>query len=114
MKPDDAKEAFLQYIHTWPTFGSAFFDVKQTTESSYPEVITVAINKRGISIIHPHTKVCSYSRECSMFLTIQSTNILLFLVNIPYIYEQSLQDTVCITKYMVQSLPWKFHNYTAI
>lgn len=61
MKADEAKEAFLQYIHTWPTFGSAFFDVKQTTDSSYPEVITIAINKRGISIIHPHTKVHSHS-----------------------------------------------------
>ncbi|PSN40482.1 Myosin-VIIa [Blattella germanica] len=56
MKPEAAKEAFLQYIHTWPTFGSAFFDVKQTTENSYPEVVTIAINKRGISIIHPQTK----------------------------------------------------------
>jgi myosin-7 len=61
MKSDEAKEAFLQYIHTWPTFGSAFFDVKQTTDSSYPEVITIAINKRGVSIIHPHTKVHSPS-----------------------------------------------------
>ena len=57
MKPEAAKEAFLQYIHTWTTFGSAFFDVKQTTENSYPEVVTIAINKRGISIIHPQTKV---------------------------------------------------------
>jgi myosin-7 len=59
MKQDEAKVAFLQHIHAWPTFGSAFFDVKQTTESSYPEVIIVAINKRGISIIHPQTKVCN-------------------------------------------------------
>jgi len=56
MKEDEAKVAFLQYIHTWPTFGSAFFDVKQTNDSSYPEVITVAINKRGVIIIHPQTK----------------------------------------------------------
>jgi len=62
MKEDEAKEAFLQYIHTWPTFGSTFFDVKQTTESTYPEVITVAINKRGISIIHRQTKVYNYCR----------------------------------------------------
>ncbi|KAJ4431375.1 hypothetical protein ANN_19972 [Periplaneta americana] len=55
-EPDEAKIAILQYIHMWPTFGSAFFDVKQTSDSSYPEIITVAINKRGICIIHPHTK----------------------------------------------------------
>jgi myosin-7 len=67
MKPDDAKEAFLQYIYTWPTFGSAFFDVKQTSDSTYSEVITVAINKRGISIIDPHTKVHSYCRYCFFF-----------------------------------------------
>lgn len=56
MKQDEAKVAFLQHIHAWPTFGSAFFDVKQTTDSSSSEVITVAINKRGISIINPQTK----------------------------------------------------------
>lgn len=70
MKPDEAKEAFLQYICTWPTFGSAFFDVKQTTDNSYPEVITIAINRRGLSIIHPHTKVCSCAHiiHISLFL----------------------------------------------
>jgi hypothetical protein len=68
MKEDEAKVAFLQYIHAWPTFGTAFFEVKQTTDSSYPEVITVAINKRGISIIHPHTKVRNYCRYCCMLI----------------------------------------------
>jgi hypothetical protein len=85
MKPDEAKEAFLQYIHTWPTFGSAFFDVKQTTDSSYPEVITIAINKRGISIIHSHTKVCSYS-DTIFFSKQCRAQIFLFLDPIQHKY----------------------------
>ncbi|XP_049788298.1 myosin-VIIa-like [Schistocerca cancellata] len=56
MTADEAKQAFLTYIYKWPTFGSAFFDVKQATEPKYPEVIIVGINKNGISIIHPTTK----------------------------------------------------------
>jgi myosin VIIa len=41
----------------WPTFGSAFFEVKQTTEPNYPEMLLIAINKHGVSLIHPQTKV---------------------------------------------------------
>lgn len=58
MSPEDAKQNFLQIIYQWPTFGSTFFEVKQTTEPTYPEIILVAINKRGVNIIHPLTKVC--------------------------------------------------------
>lgn len=41
----------------WPTFGSAFFEVKQTTEPNYPEMLLIAINKHGVSLIHPQSKV---------------------------------------------------------
>ncbi|XP_035827560.1 myosin-VIIa [Aplysia californica] len=54
--PGDAKVAFLMIIHQWPTFGSAFFDVKQTTEPNYPENLLIAINKNGVNLIHPQTK----------------------------------------------------------
>nr|CAD7267185.1 unnamed protein product [Timema shepardi] len=56
LSPDDAKIAFLKHTHTWPTFGSTFFEVKQTTEPAYPEMIIVAINIKGINVIHPSTK----------------------------------------------------------
>jgi hypothetical protein len=57
MSPEDAKIAFLKVIYRWPTFGSAFFEVKQTTDPNYPELLLVAINKQGVSLIHPQTKV---------------------------------------------------------
>lgn len=53
---DDAKIKFLEIIYQWPTFGSAFFEVKQTTEPNYPDILLIAINKNGVNLIHPQTK----------------------------------------------------------
>lgn len=58
MSPEDAKVNFLKVIYRWPTFGSAFFEVKQTTEPNFPEQLLIAINKSGVCLIHPMTKVC--------------------------------------------------------
>ncbi|XP_075363613.1 unconventional myosin-VIIb [Mycteria americana] len=52
----EAKVAFLKMIHRWPTFGSAFFEVKQTSEPNFPEIVLIAINKQGVSLIHQKTK----------------------------------------------------------
>ncbi|XP_060517528.1 myosin-VIIa-like isoform X2 [Cylas formicarius] len=52
----EAKTEFLRIIYPWPTYGSTFFEVKQTTEPSYPDIVTIAINIRGVNIIHPQTK----------------------------------------------------------
>uniref|UniRef100_A0A8C3IXX5 Myosin VIIA n=1 Tax=Chrysemys picta bellii TaxID=8478 RepID=A0A8C3IXX5_CHRPI len=54
---EEAKLAFLKIVFKWPTFGSAFFEVKQTTEPNYPEILLIAINKHGVSLIDPKTKV---------------------------------------------------------
>ncbi|XP_025836216.1 myosin-VIIa isoform X1 [Agrilus planipennis] len=56
MSPEDAKITFLKIVYRWPTFGSAFFEVKQTTDPNYPEMLLIAINKHGVSLIHPHSK----------------------------------------------------------
>ncbi|XP_066444369.1 unconventional myosin-VIIa [Eleutherodactylus coqui] len=53
---EEAKVAFLKIIFKWPTFGSAFFEVKQTTEPHFPEILLIAINKYGVSLIDPKTK----------------------------------------------------------
>ncbi|NWS02845.1 MYO7A protein, partial [Motacilla alba] len=53
---DEAKIAFLKMIHRWPTFGSAFFEVKQASEPNFPEIVLIAINKQGVSLIHQKTK----------------------------------------------------------
>jgi myosin-7 len=54
---DDAKMHFLRAAHQWPTFGSAFFEVKQTSDSSLPEKLLIAINKNGVNLIDPANKV---------------------------------------------------------
>ncbi|KAK7945068.1 hypothetical protein WMY93_000796 [Mugilogobius chulae] len=52
----EAKVAFLQTISKWPSFGSSFFEVKQTCEPSYPINLRIAISKQGVSLIDPTTK----------------------------------------------------------
>lgn len=56
MTPEESKVNFLKIIFRWPTFGSAFFEVKQTTDPGYPEQLLIAINKHGVSLIDPTTK----------------------------------------------------------
>ncbi|KAF3835753.1 hypothetical protein F7725_028311 [Dissostichus mawsoni] len=53
---EEAKVAFLKAVCRWPTFGCAFFDVKQTSEPSFPDIVRIAISKQGLTIIHPKTK----------------------------------------------------------
>jgi myosin-7 len=59
---EQAKLRFLKIIYEWPTFGSTFFEVKQTTEPTYPDIILIGINKQGVNILHPQTKVCNQLR----------------------------------------------------
>jgi myosin-7 len=73
----DAKQSFLKIIARWPTFGSAFFEVKQSTEPKYPENLLIAINKAGVNLIdkknkeilatHPFTKISNWSSGGTYF-----------------------------------------------
>ncbi|XP_051985329.1 unconventional myosin-VIIb-like [Xyrauchen texanus] len=53
---DEAKLQFLKVISQWPTFGCAFFEVKQTSEKRYPSIILISISKQGVNLIDPKTK----------------------------------------------------------
>uniref|UniRef100_W5MDG5 Myosin VIIBb n=1 Tax=Lepisosteus oculatus TaxID=7918 RepID=W5MDG5_LEPOC len=53
---NDTKVAILKIIHRWPTFGCAFFEVKQTSEPAFPDIIMIAISKQGVTLIHPKSK----------------------------------------------------------
>ncbi|XP_043558828.1 unconventional myosin-VIIa-like [Chiloscyllium plagiosum] len=53
---DEVKLAFLKQLSRLATFGSAFFEVKQTSESSFPDIVRIAINKQGVTLINPQTK----------------------------------------------------------
>uniref|UniRef100_A0AAV2KT89 Unconventional myosin-VIIa n=1 Tax=Knipowitschia caucasica TaxID=637954 RepID=A0AAV2KT89_KNICA len=56
MTVDEAKVSFLKMVYRWPTFGCAFFEVKQTSEPNFPDIVRIAISKQGLTIIHPKTK----------------------------------------------------------
>ncbi|CAF1037423.1 unnamed protein product [Rotaria magnacalcarata] len=64
---EDAKIKFLKILYQWPTFGSAFFEVKQTSDPTYPEQLLIAINKNGVNLIHPKSK--------DLLITYQFTSI---------------------------------------
>lgn len=57
MSEEEAKEKFLKKIYQLPTFGTAFFEVKQTSDPTYPQMVIIGINKNGVSIIHPQSRV---------------------------------------------------------
>ncbi|MED6293061.1 hypothetical protein CHARACLAT_006957, partial [Characodon lateralis] len=56
MTVEEAKIAFLKAVCRWPTFGCAFFEVKQTSEPDFPDIVRIAISKTGLTIMHPKTK----------------------------------------------------------
>ncbi|XP_047042430.1 myosin-VIIa-like isoform X1 [Helicoverpa zea] len=56
MTENEAKEQFLKKIYLLPTFGTAFFEVKQTSDPTYPEMVVIGINKNGVSVIHPQSR----------------------------------------------------------
>ncbi|KAM7351605.1 myosin 28B1 [Cochliomyia hominivorax] len=51
-----AKERFLLLLAEQEMFGSTFFAVKQTNDDSLPELLHLAINRKGFHIIDPLTK----------------------------------------------------------
>uniref|UniRef100_A0A3Q3QP69 Myosin VIIAb n=1 Tax=Monopterus albus TaxID=43700 RepID=A0A3Q3QP69_MONAL len=74
---EEAKLSFLKIIYKWATFGSAFFEVKQTTDPNFPETLLIAVNKHGVSLIdpkskdilttHPFTKISNWSSGNTYF-----------------------------------------------
>ncbi|XP_013181332.1 PREDICTED: myosin-VIIa-like [Papilio xuthus] len=56
MTEEEAKEQFLKKIYQLPTFGTAFFEVKQTSDPTYPEMVVIGINRNGVSVIHPQSR----------------------------------------------------------
>ena len=52
-----AKEKFLMSLAEQEMFGSTFFVAKQTNDDTLPELIYLAINRKGFHILDPLTKV---------------------------------------------------------
>uniref|UniRef100_A0A0R3RZD1 SSD domain-containing protein n=1 Tax=Elaeophora elaphi TaxID=1147741 RepID=A0A0R3RZD1_9BILA len=56
MPSNEAKIHFLKTIAEWPTFGSTFFEVKQSSDSAIPDKLLIAINKTGVHLHNLSTK----------------------------------------------------------
>ncbi|CAL8309973.1 unnamed protein product [Lota lota] len=56
MKAEEAMLEFLKAVYRWQTFGAAFFEVKQTSDRTFPDIVRICISKLGVAIIHPKTK----------------------------------------------------------
>lgn len=54
---EECKDEFLHVVKDFPTFGSAFFAVKQTTIPNFPPALIIAINKSGIDFVDVNTKL---------------------------------------------------------
>ncbi|CAL1540127.1 unnamed protein product [Lymnaea stagnalis] len=53
---NQSKTSFLDVMSQWSTFGSDFFEVKQTYDPSIPENLLIAINENGLHLLHQHSK----------------------------------------------------------
>ncbi|XP_048747216.2 myosin-VIIa-like isoform X2 [Ostrea edulis] len=62
---NEAKLAFLNVIHNWPTFGSVFFTVKQRSLKSYPKNVLFAVNVNGVMFLDVTSKTILVQYEYS-------------------------------------------------
>merc|ERR1719461_1632643 len=102
MSPDEAKIAFLKVIYRWPTFGSAFFEARQSSDPSFPEHLIVAINKQGVNIIHSQSK--------DLLATLPFSHIIHW-VSAPAFFHLTVGDSSSYSKLMFEtSLGYKMDD----
>ncbi|KAK9510703.1 hypothetical protein O3M35_005438 [Rhynocoris fuscipes] len=73
MTSDDAKINFLRTIQTWPTFGSAFFNVYKSS-TLQDDHMTLAINRNGIYLLNPYTQEIEIFHSYKEILSCSCTN----------------------------------------
>ena len=88
-----AKEKFLMSLAEQEMFGSTFFKAKQTNDDTLPELIYLAINRKGFHIVDPLTKVIFLNvlnrvRQITFFLKIfKKTGLLNIFSNFFFLFE---------------------------
>ena len=67
---------------------------QQTTEPSFPENLLIAINKNGVNLIDPRTKVCSNLMACLSVFVILETPFLRSFYGLPWINGNGSANSV--------------------
>ncbi|XP_047446348.1 unconventional myosin-VIIa-like isoform X2 [Mugil cephalus] len=120
----EAKVAFLKTISSWPTFGCSFFEVKQTSDSTYPSSLLIAINKLGINLIdpkdmeplvlYPFSRIAEYHSRSSYFMmtvgTVSRGNNFVFETTQGHTIEDLLKSYVSM--YEEQRQAYRSKNQT--
>ncbi|OQR67364.1 myosin-VIIa-like [Tropilaelaps mercedesae] len=80
MSAPESKGAFLQFIRSWPLWGSSIFEVQQTTTCSWPKLLWLAVDQTGLHLLEIRTRnvLCTCDYEHIVNYSPSLTSIIVF------------------------------------
>ncbi|XP_022710544.1 unconventional myosin heavy chain 6-like [Varroa jacobsoni] len=80
MSAPESKGAFLQFIRSWPLWGSSIFEVQQSTTCSWPKLLWLAVDQTGLHLLEIRTRnvLCTCDYEHIVNYSPSLTSIIVF------------------------------------